>query len=405
MTKKPIPGKAALRLRASPNFLQALTFDGKPFIAKDSEPYTQYWLSERYRVLLAMFSARGGATVAQAVDGYFRLTGIAKREPERKRVAKAIEDMRGAQVLVDAVADTSRYTARIVADYVAHRPFPREIADHVISAGGIGRDSHVLDLAGGPGDLSLMLAQSSDEVSLMELSSGFVKAAARRAKKLGVKLTTLHESCNRLVYRDDSFNVITVAQALHWLDDVTVCRGVCRLLEPGGSFFVIHSAIELDDAHPLAYILGYDSILGKKKRQAFHAEITPLQRRLALLFDALDAPEVQRVDHSQRLAGDAGGPVQRIVPAGVSFFRQRRPFGLGYARGFLTPQHIEVSGRTEAAFWEDLEARCAAATAEQTLGIHQWAVLHFRRGGERMPEQKLARLPVRDIGFDARPAV
>ena len=373
MTKKPIPGRAALRLRASPNFLQALTFDGKPFIAKDSEPYTQYWLSERYRVLLAMFSARGGATVAQAVDGYFRLTRIARSEPERKRVAKAIEDMRGAQVLVDAVADTSRYTARIVADYVAHRPFPREIADHVISAGGIGRDSHVLDLAGGPGDLSLMLAQSSDEVSLMELSSGFVKAAARRAKKLGVKLTTLHESCNRLVYRDDSFNVI--------------------------------SAIELDDAHPLAYILGYDSILGKKKRQAFHAEITPLQRRLALLFDALDAPEVQRVDHSQRLAGDAGGPVQRIVPAGVSFFRQRRPFGLGYARGFLTPQHIEVSGRTEAAFWEDLEARCAAATAEQTLGIHQWAVLHFRRGGERMPEQKLARLPVRDIGFDARPAV
>jgi 2-polyprenyl-3-methyl-5-hydroxy-6-metoxy-1,4-benzoquinol methylase len=313
--------------------------------------------------------------------------------------------MRGAQVLVDAAADTSRYTARIVADYVAHRPFPREIADHVVAEGGIARHSRVLDLAGGPGDLSLMLAQTSEEVSLMELSSGFVKAAARRAKKLGVKLTTLHESCNRLVYRDDSFNVITVSQALHWLDDVTVCRGVCRLLEPGGSFFAIHSAIELDDAHPLAYILGYDSILGKKKRQAFHAEIAPLQRRLALLFDALDAPEVQRVDHTQRLEGDRAGPVQRIVPAGVTFFRQRRPFGLGYARGFLTPQHIEVSGQTEESFWKDLEARCTAAMPEQMLGTHQWAVLHFRRGGARVAAQKLAKLPVRDIGFEDRPAL
>jgi 2-polyprenyl-3-methyl-5-hydroxy-6-metoxy-1,4-benzoquinol methylase len=404
MTKKPDSSKAP-RLCASPNFLQALTFDGKPFIAKDSEPYTQYWLSERYRVLLAMFSARGGATATEAMEGYFRLTRIAKSDAEKKRVAKAIEDMRGAEVLVDAAADTSRYTARIVADYVAHRPFPREIADHVIAQAGIARHSRVLDLAGGPGDLSLMLAQTSDEVSLMELSSGFVKAATRRAKKLGVKLATLHESCNRLVYRDDSFNVITVSQALHWLDDVTVCRGVCRLLEPGGSFFVIHSAIELDDAHPLAYILGYDSILGKKKRQAFHAEITPLQRRLALLFDALDAPEVQRVDNTQRLEGDGAGPVQRIVPAGVSFFRQRRAFGLGYARGFLTPQHIEVSGQTEAAFWKDLEARCAAATPEQTLGTHQWAVLHFRRGGARVAKQKLAKLPVRDIGFEDRPAV
>jgi hypothetical protein len=42
---------------------------------------------------------------------------------------------------------------------------------------------------------------------------------------------------------------------------------------------------------------------------------------------------------------------------------------------------------------------------EQTLGTHQPAVLHFRRGGARVAEQKLAKLPVRDIGFQDRPAV
>jgi 2-polyprenyl-3-methyl-5-hydroxy-6-metoxy-1,4-benzoquinol methylase len=405
MTQKASRKTAASRLRASPNFMQALTFDGKPYVAKDSEPYIQYWLSERDRVLLAMFCARRGVTAIEAMEAYFRVTCTAKSAPETRRLVKAIEDMRAAQVLVDPGADTSRYTARIVDDYVAHRPFPRRIADHVIERGGIGKHSRVLDLAGGPGDLSLMLAQTSDAVSLMELSSGFIKAAARRAKKIGVKLTTLHESCNRLVYRDDSFDVITVSQALHWLDDVTVCRGVCRLLQPGGSFFVIHSAIELEDAHPLAYILGHDSILGRKARQSFAAEVAPLLRRLTLLFDALDAPDVQRVDQSQRLAGAGSAPVSRIVPAGVAFFRQRRPFGPGYARGFLTPQHIEVSGQTEAAFWQDLEARCSAATPEDMLGTHQWAVLQFRRGGARVDQGALEECNVTEIGFEQRPAV
>jgi hypothetical protein len=60
---------------------------------------------------------------------------------------------------------------------------------------------------------------------------------------------------------------------------------------------------------------------------------------------------------------------------------------------------------TEAAFWKDLEARCAAATHVQTLGTHQWAAPHFRRSGERTGESRFAKLPIRDIGFDARPAV
>jgi hypothetical protein len=114
---------------------------------------------------------------------------------------------------------------------------------------------------------------------------------------------------------------------------------------------------------------------------------------------------VQRVDRSQRLAGAGSAPVSRIVPAGVAFFRQRRPFGPGYARGFLTPQHIEVSGQTEAAFWQDLEARCSAATPEDMLGTHQWAVLQFRRGGARVDQGALEECNVTEIGFEHRPAV
>jgi 2-polyprenyl-3-methyl-5-hydroxy-6-metoxy-1,4-benzoquinol methylase len=367
------------RLRAAPSFVQALSMDGRPYVAKETEPYTQYWLSERERVLLSLFSARYGSTVQAATAAYFRLTDTTDSAAERQRLDHAIHGLQAAGVLMRPGQDTSRYSAAIVADYVAHRPFPRGVAAHIVARAGITRGSRVLDLAGGPGDLALALAQASDQVSLMELSRGFLAAARRRARAAGVSLTPIHDTCNRLVFRDDRFDVVTVSQALHWLDDVQVCRGLCRVLSERGHFFVVHSAIDLDPSHPLAYLLGHHSILGHKKRQSFVAELKPLQRRLSLLFEALDAPEVQRIDPTQPRLG-VGATSQTIVAASVSLFTQTRPFDEGYARGFLTPQHIAATGQSPAKFWADLQARCAAAQPEELLGQHHWGVLHFQRG-------------------------
>jgi 2-polyprenyl-3-methyl-5-hydroxy-6-metoxy-1,4-benzoquinol methylase len=393
---------AAERLRASPNFALTFTFDGRPYIARDSEPYIQYWLTERYRILLAMFSTRRGATLTEAMEGYFRLTRAARTKPERQRLLRAIEDMRSAGVLIGARDDVSRYDARIVKDYLTHRPFPGEISDFIIRAAPIAPASRVLDLAGGPGDLALRLARASQNVSLMELSRGFVNSARTRAKRLGLNLTALHDSCNRLVFCDDVYDVITVAQALHWLDDVMVCKGICRVLRPGGSFFVVHAAMDVDDGHPLSYLLGHKSELGEKPRRPFVDEVRPLLRRLTLLFDALDSPDVDRIDLARQsaAAGDASHP--RIAPADVSLFRQRRPMGLGYARAFLTPKHIEVTGQAPAAFWKDVEARCAAAP-ELVTGTVDWAVLHFRRGGAPDELPPLESSKVVEIGYDGPP--
>lgn len=391
----PLPLPPDTRLRTSPVFVQTATMDGRPYIAKETEPYTQYWLTERYRLLLALFGSRRGATVAEAVAGYLRLQQADDTPKERERLAGAIADMQGAGVLVRPDEDTSRYDAQIVADYVAHRPFPSELAQLIVQDGGIGPTSTVLDLAGGPGDLALALAAHSAQVSLLELSRGFLAAASRRARQQGLRLQPLHDSANRLVQRDERYEVITVSQALHWLDDVMVCRGVCRLLAPGGSFFVVHSAIELADDHPLAYLLGHDSILGAKPRQSFVAEVQPLLRRLALLFEALDAPEVQRIDPTHQ--GPAGQ--LRIRPVAVSLFRQARPFGPGYARGFLTPQHIAVTGQEPEAFIARMEARCDGVAPERMMGTHHWAVLHFGRREAGPAIAPLDSLPPQEIAY------
>jgi SAM-dependent methyltransferase len=372
-------------LRAAPGFQQALTMDGRPYLVQDVEPYAQFWLSERERLLLALFARRGGATEDDATHALLRLTlpgaapGSAREATERRRIARAVAGMRQAGVLMQRGADTSRYSQRIVRDYVAHRPFPAPVVQTLVQAGGIGAGTRVLDLAGGPGCLALALARHSQQVTLMELSHGFLAAARQRARAQGLPLLTVHDSCNRLPQRDDTFDVITVSQALHWLDDVAVCRGVCRLLQAGGSFFIVHSAIDLPDTHRLAYLLGHDSVLGAKARVPFVDEVQALQRRIALLLQALGAPGADRIDPLRATAATAAQRAP-IGFAGAWFFDQQRPFDEGYARGFLTPAHIAVTGQPEAAFWAELRVRSAAAAPQALLGTHRWAVLHFQRG-------------------------
>ena len=204
-------------------------------------------------------------TVQQAIEGYARLSGQPVSPAELKRLHTTIAGMREAGVLEAEGEDTSRYSARMAADYLRFRPFPATLTADIVAWSGIATDSAVLDLAGGPGDLAVQLAHSSRQVNLMELSKGFLSAARALAKRQGVPLATIHDSCNRLVQRDDRFDLITVAQALHWLDDVQVCRGVCRALKPGGSFMVVVGSMSVPDKHPLAHVLGDQSILGHKQ--------------------------------------------------------------------------------------------------------------------------------------------
>lgn len=392
---------AVERLRASPNFALNFTMDGRPYVAKEVEPYIQYWLTERYRILLSLFSGRRGETIASAIAKYFRFTGTAPTKRDRTRLAKAIEDMRGAGILAGLIDDTSRYSARMARDYLTHRPFPTEIADFIVRSAPVVKESRVLDIAGGPGSLALAMAHASDHVSLMELSRGFLAAAKREAKRLGVPLSTIHESCNRLVFQDEAYDVVTVSQALHWLDDVLVCRGICRNLNEGGSFFVIQSSITLPDSHPLSFILGDKSVLGHKVKQPFAEQVEALHRRLTLLFEALDAPDVHRIDPAQNWKS-ANTAASRIVPTGTTLFRQTRPFALGFARAFLSPAHIAATGQSEQSFWTDLKARCATATPAQLDGTLDWAVLHFRKGGPRRDAAQLRRLAPIAIGWNTR---
>jgi SAM-dependent methyltransferase len=244
-------------------------------------------------------------------------------------------------------------------DYLEHRPFPEAITAQLIASGGITAQSHILDLASGPGSLALQLAAVCPHVTIMELSRGFCAAAQAAAAERGLALQAINESCNRLPHHDSRYDAITISQALHWLDQAAVCRGVGRTLAPGGSFFVIDASISLPAVHPLSYILG---------------DRTPLGDKSSMPFADQAAAQFTRLDHLFKGLGTG------IAGAELRLYRQARPIGEGFARAFLSDRHIAALDQDRAAFWDDLAARCAAAPAESQIGGLEWAVLQFRHG-------------------------
>lgn len=358
------------RLRASPAFGFALMPDGRPFVAEATEPYRQFWLDERERRLLSAFSGRRGSAVSAV------LRQLGGSPTEQQRLQRALRGLREAGVLVDPGDEGSRYRRRDVDDYLTHRPFPPEITARIVQRSHLQAPQRVLDLAGGPGDLALQLARHTPDVSLMDWSGAFLAAARARARAAGLPLRTLHESANRLAFDDARYEVVTVSQALHWLDDLAVCRGVARVLAPGGHFFVVHSAFEVPAAHPLATVLGHDSVLGAKQPVPFGQEVKALQQRVGLLLQAVQSRGVDRVDP---LRASTEADAEPLRSQGVERFHQRRTLGLGFLQGLLTDRHLADAGLDPVRFWADAQARCAAATTRQLQGTHHWALLHFAR--------------------------
>ena len=384
------------RLAASPNFALCHAPEGGAYVRGETEPYAQYWLDERERMLFALFGRKGGLAIRRAQSLMAALKPGHDTAAERRRVLRAIAGMADAGVLVAPEGELSRYGAEMARDYLEHRRFPTAIVEDLCGLAGIGAQSRVLDLASGPGSLALAMARRTPHVSIMELSRGFVALAGEEAARRGLALETINESCNRLAQLDGTFDAITVSQALHWLDDLAVCKGVCRTLAAGGSFFVIHAAIDLADDHPLAPLLGARSALGAKTALPFAEEARALYRRISLLFDALDTPDVERRDPAHRAADSAAG---RIAGAGVTLYRQARPMGLGFARAFLSETHIAGLGDDPAAVWRGLAEACDRAAPDALVGAMAWAVLHFRRGAQSLPAEQWTAEEPRAISY------
>jgi 2-polyprenyl-3-methyl-5-hydroxy-6-metoxy-1,4-benzoquinol methylase len=350
------------RLSACPTFAVKPGFDGRTLLVQDCEPYAQFWIDADEQLLHAIFCALGGL---DALEGARRFVAALGGPLDAKRLGETlgqIELLRAAGVLIEAGRGGARYDGATPDDYLRHRPFPPLVARWIAERSNLGAASEVLDLAGGPGDLAVQLAALSASVSLMELSQDCLRAALTRAGSQNLPLRAFHDSANRLAAHECAYDLVTLCQALPWLDDIALCKGLEAVLRPAGEFVLVQSALRVGPDHPLAFVLGEASILGAGDGLSHAARAAEMTARLEAVFKVV-APRGET-------------PFRAVETA---LFEERRVFDAGFVRAFATDRHLVDVGMDPAAFRDRVDRAEAEAPRGALVGCMDWAVVRFRR--------------------------
>src|SRR5215831_14994535 len=129
---------------------------------------------------------------------------------------------------VDAFAGTAPY-------YVRYRvPYPAGLLKDLVERAGITGEGRLLDLACGPGRLALALAASFREVWAIDREAEMVEVGQQEATQRGVKnIQWMVGKAEDLEAPPASFELITIGEAFHRLDQQRVARQTLQWLKPG----------------------------------------------------------------------------------------------------------------------------------------------------------------------------
>lgn len=127
--------------------------------------------------------------------------------------------------------DAFRGTAEAYARF--RPPYPAALLDDLLAQ--LQARKRVLDLACGPGRIGLALANRFDDVWLLDLEPEMIDAARRRAEREGLRnVRFVTGKGETLDAPQAAFDLITIGEAFHRLDQRTVAAHAMRWLKPGG---------------------------------------------------------------------------------------------------------------------------------------------------------------------------
>jgi ubiquinone/menaquinone biosynthesis C-methylase UbiE len=117
--------------------------------------------------------------------------------------------------------------------YSKYRPhYPNELIDYLISF--VNNKSKALDVATGNGQIAHKLSTVFEKVYGIDSSQNQLDNAIQ-APNVVYQL----ESAEKTSFEKDSFDLITVAQAVHWFDFDLFYKEIYRILKPDGIFAVL----------------------------------------------------------------------------------------------------------------------------------------------------------------------
>lgn len=134
-----------------------------------------------------------------------------------------------ANFAADAYAGTASY-------YVRYRlPYPEKLLRGLLDRAGITGEGRLLDLACGPGRLAFALASSFREIWAIDLEPEMIETARKEAaRRPAGEIKWMVGRVEGLEAPPSSFELVTMGEAFHRLDQQVVAEKVFQWLQPGG---------------------------------------------------------------------------------------------------------------------------------------------------------------------------
>ncbi|MDO7743273.1 MAG: class I SAM-dependent methyltransferase [Pedobacter sp.] len=144
------------------------------------------------------------------------------------------------------------------AAYAQFRPtYPQELYDFLLSL--VAEKNTAWDCATGNGQVARELANHFKQVFGTDISENQLKHAVRQDN-----ISYLVEPSERSSFGDHAFDLITVAQAIHWFQFDAFYLEVKRTLKPGGIFAAIgYGIMQVDQKVDQVIDVLYEEILGE----------------------------------------------------------------------------------------------------------------------------------------------
>ena len=131
--------------------------------------------------------------------------------------------------------------------YARFRPtYPQELFDFILSL--VTKRINAWDCATGNGQVASVLSKFFEHIDATDISEKQIKNATQ-IKNIAYAI----ERAEQTSFPDNKFDLITVAQAIHWLEFTGFYREVTRTLKPNGIFAVIgyHTPLVNSSINPI----------------------------------------------------------------------------------------------------------------------------------------------------------
>lgn len=107
----------------------------------------------------------------------------------------------------------------------------------LIDYAGVKPGERALDVATGTGNTAFALAEAGAAVTGVDISTGMLEQARRRAEEESIHVEFAEGSAEELPFRDGTFDLVTARHAPHHFRDVArFLSEVFRVLKPGGRY-------------------------------------------------------------------------------------------------------------------------------------------------------------------------